>query len=153
VPLLVLIALLGASDVERPRLVATVRVSTFTGWPDLLSASATVHLIPYVDVEGGGSALFLTRGWYVRAGPRWLFEDWRDENDRGLTLRLSALAGFKRVELTNEAFQGFHVAFALEFTWWLARHFGLSVQLAGGGTVRTWPTFFPDLRLGLGTSF
>lgn len=150
---LVLLALLGASDVERPRLVATVRVSTFTGWPDLLGASATVHLIPYVDIEGGGSALFLTRGWYVRAGPRWLFEDWRDEHHRGLTLRPSALAGFKRVELRDAAFQGFHFAGALDFTWWLGRYVGLSLQLSGGGTVRAWPAFFPELKLAYGVSF
>lgn len=152
-PVLALIALLSAADVERPRLVATVRVSTFTGWPDLLGASATVHLIPYVDLEAGGSALFVTRSWYARGGLRWLFEDWRDEHDKGLTLRLSALAGFKRVELPDAAFQGFHVAGALEFTWWLARHFGLSLQLSGGGTVRAWPNFFPELRLAFGTSF
>jgi hypothetical protein len=150
---LVLSALLGASELERPRLVATARVSAFSGWPDLLGASATVHLIPYVDVEAGGAAVFLTRGWYVRAGPRWLFEDWRDERHRGLTLRLSALGGFKRVELPDAAFEGLHVAGAAEFTWWLASHLGLSLQLSGGGTVRAWPAFFPELRLALGASF
>lgn len=134
-------------------LIASVRVSAFTGLPDVLGASATLHLIPYVDIEAGGSALVFSQGWYVRGGPRWLFEDWRDEHHRGATLRLSVLAGFKSLRLRDSAFAGFHAALAAEFTWWLASHLGLSFQLSGGGTVRSWPAFFPELRLGIGVAF
>lgn len=145
--------LVTAAPADRPLLIASVRVSTFTGWPDVLGASATVHLIPWVEVEGGASAFVFSRGWYARGGPRWLFEDWRDEQHRGLTLRLSALAGVKSVTLKDSSFLGFHFAAAVELTWWLASHVGLTLQLTGGGTVRAWPAFFPELRLAWGAGF
>ncbi|MBL8919998.1 MAG: hypothetical protein JNJ54_14125 [Myxococcaceae bacterium] len=145
--------MLTAAPAERPHLVASVRVSTFTGLPDVLGASATLHVIPWVDLEGGASAFVFSRGWYARGGPRWLFEDWRDEANRGLTLRLSALAGVKSVTLRDSSFLGFHFAAAVELTYWLASHLGLTLQLSGGGTVRAWPAFFPELRLAWGAGF
>jgi hypothetical protein len=135
---------------ERPRLVGAVRLSTFTGFPDVLGVSGTLHVIPFVDLEGGASAFVFARGWYARGGPRWLFEDWRDDTQRGATLRLSLLAGVKSLAVPDGAFLGFHVAGAVEFTWWLAPHAGLTFQLTGGGTVRAWPRFFPELRLAWG---
>ena len=147
---LVLMAVLAGSE---PRLIGSVRVSTFTGLPDVLGVSGTFHLIPYVDLEGGASAFVFAQGWYARGGPRWLFEDWRDEANRGLTLRLSALAGVKSVALPNERFLGFHFVGAVELTYWFAAHAGLTFQLTGGGTVRRWPAFFPELRLAWGVAF
>ncbi len=130
---LLLTVLLAGSE---PRLIGSVRVSTFTGLPDVLGVSGTFHLIPYVDLEGGASAFVFAQSWYARGGPRWLFEDWRDEANRGLTLRLSALAGVKSVALPNERFLGFHFVGAVELTYWFAAHAGLTFQLTGGGTVR-----------------
>ena len=150
---LVLLVLLAGSDVDRPRLIGSVRVSTFTGLPDVLGVSGSFHLIPYVDLEGGASAFVFAQSWYARGGPRWLFEDWRDESNRGATLRLSALAGVKSVALTNERFLGFHFVGAVELTYWFAAHAGLTFQLTGGGTVRRWPSFFPELRLAWGVAF
>lgn len=147
------LVLTEASPPERPLLVGSVRVSTFTGIPDVLGASATLHVIPFVDLEGGGATFVFASAWYVRAGPRWLFEDWRDEHHRGLTLRLSALFGYKVIALPNERFGNFHFVGALELTQWLAPHLGLTFQLSGGGTVRAWPRFFPELRLGWGVAF
>lgn len=137
---------------ERPLLIASVRVTPFTGWPDLAGVSATIHLIPYFDVEGGG-AFGLTQTWFVRGGPRFLFEDWRDEQHKGFTLRMSALGGYKAVALRDVRFGGFHFAGALELTGWLAAHVGLTMQLSGGGTVRSWPSFFPELKLAFGAAF
>lgn len=147
---LLLTVLLAGSE---PRLIGSVRVSTFTGLPDVLGVSGTFHLIPYVDLEGGASAFVFAQSWYARGGPRWLFEDWRDEANRGLTLRLSALAGVKSVALPNERFLGFHFVGAVELTYWFAAHAGLTFQLTGGGTVRRWPAFFPELRLAWGVAF
>lgn len=152
---LLVVALMVSSAVpeERPRLVASVRVSTFTGLPDVLGVSASFHLIPYVDLEGGGSAFVFAQSWYARGGPRWLFEDWRDESNRGLTLRLSALAGVKSIALKDARFLGFHFVGAAELTYWLGSHVGFTLQLTGGGTVRAWPSFFPELRLAWGVAF
>lgn len=151
--LLLCLLVTGADLPSKPRLIGSVRVSTFTGLPDVLGVSGTLHLIPYVDLEGGASAFVFSQGWYARGGPRWLFEDWRDENNRGATLRLSALFGFKSIALRDSQFQGFHFVGAVEVTYWLANHAGLTFQLSGGGTVRTWPNFFPELRLAWGLAF
>lgn len=151
--LLAMLLALGASPTERPRLIGSVRVSTFTGLPDVLGVSASLHLIPYVDLEGGAAAFVLAQSWYARGGPRFMFEDWRDAQHRGATLRLSALFGFKSVALKDERFQGFHFVGAVELTHWFAPHLGLTFQLTGGGTVRAWPVFFPELRLGWGLAF
>lgn len=137
----------------QPVLIGSVRVSTFTGLPDVLGVSGSFHLIPYVDLEGGASAVVFAQSWYARGGPRWLFEDWRDETNRGLTLRLSALAGVKSVTLPSERFLGFHFVGAAELTYWFASHAGLTFQLTGGGTVRRWPAFFPELRFAWGVAF
>ncbi len=153
IPLLTSMVVLAADGAPRPLLIGSVRVSTYTGLPDVLGVSGSVHLIPWVDLEGGAAAFVLAQSWYVRGGPRWLFEDWRNDAQVGPTLRLSALFGFKAVATTAARFQGFHFVGAVEFTWWLASHFGLTAQLTGGGTVRTWPVFFPELRLALGVAF
>lgn len=150
---LLLLASPAAGGAERPWLLGSVRVSAFTGLPDVLGVSGTVHAIPFVDVEGGAAAFVFATSWYVRGGPRWLFHDWRDEHDLGATLRLSALAGYKSVTRGETRFGGFHVVGAAELTYWLAQHLGLTFQLSGGGTVRAWPAFFPELRLAVGLGF
>lgn len=151
--LLLALAVSAQDPPERPRLIGSVRLSTFTGLPDVLGVSGTLHVIPYVDLEGGASAFVFAQSWYVRGGPRWLFEDWRDDSNKGVTLRLSLLAGYKSIALADSRFGSFHFAGALELTWWLASHAGLTLQLSGGGTVRAWPAFFPELRLAWGVSF
>jgi len=138
---------------ERPRLIGSVRLSTFTGFPDVLSVSGTLHVIPFVDLEGGASAFVFAQTWYVRGGPRWLFEDWRDASHRGLTLRLSLLAGYKAIALPNDRFASFHFVGAVDLSYWFAPHAALTLQLTGGGTVRAWPTFFPELKLAWGVCF
>lgn len=147
------IVLAGSEVPDRPQLIGSVRLSTFTGLPDVLGLSGTVHAIPFVDLEGGASSFVFATSWYVRGGPRWLFEDWRDESNRGTTLRLSALFGYKAIALPTERFGSFHFAGAIELTYWLAAHAGLTFQLSGGGTVRAWPRFFPELRLAWGVAF
>ena len=152
--LVVLVSVAAFADEPPPR-IATGRVSTFTGLPDLLGASVTLHVIPWVDVEVGGSALLLGTTLWARGGPRYLLGDWLDESCRGLTLTVSALFGYKWVEALGGVTRGFHFAGAFELTRWLSPHLGVAVQVAGGGTFdpgRTNRRVFPDLRLSFGVA-
>lgn len=131
-----------------PWLWATTRVTS--GFPDTVGGSLTVHAIPYVDVEGGAAAV--NPSWFVRAGPRYALIDARE----GLMVRVAALFGCKTATVLGELTRGFHFAGTLDFTWWLATHFGLSLQLSGGGTFdpsKPGRKMLPDLRVGLGVSF
>lgn len=80
-----------------PRLIGSVYVSPMTAVPERLSAWATLHVIPFVDVQGGVSFYPGTFGWWVRGGPRVLVDDWRDTSSHGVTLRLALLAGYRAV--------------------------------------------------------
>jgi len=143
------LSLITAAD--QPRLLVSARVST--GFPDLLGASVTVHAIPYVDVEAGGALLSLS--WLVRAGPRYMLVDAREGTDVGLSVRVAALFGYKRVDRASDVTRGFHFAGTVDLTWWLASHFGLTLQFAGGGTfdpTRSNRRVLPDLRVSFGVS-
>ena len=60
---------------------------------------------------------------------------------------------------TVQTFHGVSATVALEGAWWLARHFGLSLQLTAGmdywvsKTNADAPSFIPDARLAAGVSF
>jgi hypothetical protein len=71
--------ILGADLPSKPRLVGSVRVSTFTGLPDVLGVSGTLRLIPYVELEGGASAFVFSQG----------------------GTRVPAIAGSSRIGVTN----------------------------------------------------
>lgn len=132
---------------DQPRLIGSVRVTT--GFPDLIGASVTVHAIPYVDVEG--AAALVSPAWLVRAGPRYLLV----EAER-FTVRVAALFGYKAASREGDVTRGFHFAGTVDFTWWLAAHVGIGLQVAGGGTYdgsRTNRKMLPDLRAAVGLSF
>lgn len=153
-----LAAVLAASTpeapAERPWLFASVYLSPMTAVPERLSAYATVHAIPWVDVSGGVSFYPGTFGWFVRGGPRVTVDDWRDESDRGVTLRLALLGGYRVVQDARVNGGGFSGVLAADVTYFFARHLGLAFQLAGGGS---WDgngkRVVPELRLGLGLTF
>lgn len=139
---------------ERPRLFASVYLSPMTAVPERLSAYATVHAIPWVDVSGGASFYPGTFGWFVRGGPRVTVDDWRDEEDRGVTLRLALLAGYRVVQDARVNGGGFSGVVTVDVTYFFARHLGLAIQAAGGGS---WDgdgkRVVPELRLGVGVAF
>jgi hypothetical protein len=142
--------------VEQARPILSARASAFTGFPDVLGVNVTVHAIPFVDLEGGVSALVGGTSAYGRGGPAYLFGDWRDEKGHGLTGRISALFGYKWVDGFGTVTRGFNFAGAVELTRWRSRHFGVTIQLAGGGTFdpsRVTRKVFPDVRLSVGLSF
>jgi hypothetical protein len=159
----------SVASTSQRRGILTVRASWRTGVPDYMGGSLTVNAIPWVDVELGITLVNPVMGsQYLRAGPRWSLYEGRNDAGRGLSLRLSALAGARNtaaydVRLGDWGAQwGFNAVGALEGTYWLARYFGVSAQLVAGGT-----TYFPlrrpvqallgpltpDARLSLGLSF
>ncbi|MFY0529838.1 hypothetical protein ACN28I_43965 [Archangium gephyra] len=157
-----------ASTSQR-RGILTVRASWRTGVPDYLGGSLTVNAIPLVDVELGATLVNpVVASLYLRAGPRWSLYEGRNDAGRGLSLRLSALAGARGTSAYDvrqggwRGQWGLNAVAALDGTYWLARYFGVSAQLVAGGT-----TYFPlrqpvqallgpltpDARLSLGLSF
>lgn len=156
VPLAVLLGALAAhaDDVERPWLFGSVALSPYTAFPDLLSASVTVHAIPWVDVQAGAALSATTSGWWVRGGPRYLVNDWRDEQQRGLTMRISLLAGYRAFRDARVDARGFCGALTLSLTYWLFPHLGVDLLVLAGGTYDA-PArrVVPELRLGLGVAF
>lgn len=143
-----------AQDLERPKLWASVHLFPFTSFPDLLGASVTVHAIPYVDVTGGLSAFPGRFGWWVRGGPRIMLGDFRDDAHRGLTWRLSALAGYRAFRDARADAAGFSAALSTDFTHFFSPHLGLSIQAACGGLYDApGKRVLPELRLGIGLAF
>ncbi|MCY1076118.1 hypothetical protein [Archangium lansingense] len=157
-----------ASTSQR-RGILTVRGAWRTGVPDYLGGSLTVNAIPWVDVELGVTLVNPVLGsLYLRAGPRWSLYEGRNDAGRGLSLRLSALAGARNTSTYSVsqgdwgAQWGLNAVGALEGTYWLARYFGVSAQLVAGGTayfplrrpvqVLSGPVT-PDARFSLGLSF
>ncbi|MFZ5439018.1 MAG: hypothetical protein ACOZQL_03365 [Myxococcota bacterium] len=158
--LAVAVLLLGATaraadEPPRPLLLASVHLSPFTAFPELLGASVTVHAIPWVDVAGGVSGGVGGRfGWWVRGGPRLMVADLRDEQHRGLTWRLALHAGYRAFRDARADAAGFSGLFATDFAHFFAPHFAFAVQLALGGLYDA-PNkrVLPELRLGLGVAF
>ncbi|HYO70058.1 MAG TPA: hypothetical protein VEU33_28680, partial [Archangium sp.] len=158
-----------AESTPQRRGILTLRASWRTGVPDYMGGSLTVNAIPRVDVELGVTLVSpLISSLYLRAGPRWSLYEGRNDAGRGLSLRMSALAG-ARGTTTYVVSQGdwggqwgLNAVATLEGTYWLARSFGFSAQLVAGGT-----TYFPlrrsvqvllgpltpDARFSLGLSF
>src|SRR5262245_41809280 len=136
----------GATSTTGPRLDtefagswATLRGSWQTGLPDFTGASLTVHLLPLLDVEAGLTMVLpVAMSDYARAGPRWVLYEGRDPAGTGLSLRLAALAGVRWTFAMTAAGAnhgtGFNAVAALDGTWWILRHLGLTAQLVAGGT-------------------
>jgi hypothetical protein len=138
----------------RPHLVASVHLSPLSSFPELLGAQLTVHAIPFVEVQAGLGGFVERFAWWVRGGLRYLFNDWRDEQHRGLTWRLALLAGYRSARDPRVAAAGFSGLAATDFDWFFADHLALSVQLALGGMYdAAGKRVLPELRLGVGASF
>lgn len=147
------LALSLASADDRPHLFASVHAAPMTSFPELLGAQLTVHAIPFVEVQGGLGGFPGRFAWWVRAGFRYLFNDWRDADDRGLTWRLAALAGYRSASDPRVSAAGFSGLVATDFDWFFARHLALSFQLALGGLYdAAGKRVLPELRFGVGVS-
>lgn len=144
----------GAEELERPHLIASIHLFPFTSFPDLLGASVTVHAIPWVDLSAGVSGFVDRFGWWARGGPRFLILDKRDDTHRGFTWRVSVLAGYRAFRDVRANVAGFSGAVSTDLCHFFLPHVGLTVQAALGGT---WDAagkrILPELRLGVGLTF
>lgn len=152
-----LLAVVLASAVraeERPRLWGSVHLYPMTSFPDLLGGGLTLHVIPWIDLQGGLSAFPGRFGWWVRGGPRFLIGDFRDEAHRGLTWRFSALAGYRAFRDPKADAAGFSAILSTDVTHFFSPHLGLSIQAACGGMYdAAGKRVLPELRLGVGLTF
>lgn len=156
----VLAALLASSafaaDPDRPHLIASVHLSPMTSFPELLGGQLTVHAIPFVEIQGGLGGFPGTSprfAWWVRGGVRYLFNDWRDAENKGLTWRIAVLAGYRSSSDPRASAAGFSLLAATDLDWFFADHLALSFQLALGGMYDAkGKRVLPELRLGVGIS-
>ncbi len=142
---------------------AAVRLSALSGIPDLVSLSATAYPWRIAAVEGGVGTLGLALTAHLRAGVALPLVDARDDEGAGPSVFLTPLLGYRYMESVPfdiaHQFHGINGVLALDGAWWLARHFGVGLQLAGGAAV--WlaktnpdaPPVVPDLRLSIGLMF
>ncbi len=138
----------------RPGLIGSLHLYPMTSFPDLLGGAVTVHLIPWVDVQGGLSAFPGRFGWWVRGGPRFLVLDSRDDQHHGLTWRVSVLAGYRAFRDAKADAAGFSGLLSTDFTHFFREHLGLSIQAACGGLYdAAGKRVLPELRLGVGITF
>lgn len=158
-----------AEAADERRGLFTVRATFLTGVPDYLSGGLTVNAIPAADVELGATLVLpVFASLYVRAGPRWTLYDGRDADARGFTARLAALGGprlsalYSPGDTRTETGLGLNAVAALDGTYWIFRHLGVSAQLAAGATAyfplrRPWHVLLgpltPDVRLSFGVCF
>lgn len=140
-----------------------LRLSAFSGIPDVLGVSATAYPWRTVAVEGGVGTLIFAMNAHVRAGPSFPLYNGRSAGGSGASLFLTPLVGYRYMETvpfdTTDRFHGINAVLAVDAAWWFARHFGLGLQLAGGGafwvagTSEGAPPVVPDVRLSLGVLF
>ena len=143
-----------ADDLDRPRLLASFHVYPMTSFPDLLGGAVTIHAIPWVDVQTGLSAFPGRFGWWVRGGPRLLVADFRDDAQRGLTWRVSVLAGYRAFRDSKADAAGFSGLLSTDVTYFFRTHLGISFQAACGGMYdQAGKRVLPELRLGVGVTF
>jgi hypothetical protein len=151
---LLLSASVAGAEEDRPRLIGSVHLYPMTSFPDLLGGQITVHAIPWVDIHAGLSAFPGRFGWWVRGGPRFVIADFRDENHRGLTWRISALAGYRAFRDSKADAHGFSAQLSTDITHFFQPHLGLTFQAACGGMYDdAAKRVLPEIRLGVGLSF
>lgn len=143
-------------EVEAHEPALTLRLSPFLAFPDVLSASLTIHAIPYFDVEAGaGYGVFISTA-YVRGGPRLLLFDWRNSYSKGWMMRASLLGGYKIWKMwETPPARGINAMAALDCTYWATRKVGITVQFAGGALVSLNPgdSVMSDTRFSVGVTF
>lgn len=147
---------------EGPSPIISLTGAVFTGIPDFVGVSVVVRAIPFVDIEALAST-WLLQGTVagVRAGPRFMLEDWRDEANHGWTLHLSGLGGVRHLtSFWSASENSLNLVAAFDATLWFSRHFGLALRLNAGAIYvlgRDSLTFtarlFPDVRAAVGVAF
>jgi hypothetical protein len=145
------------------RSIGAVRALFFTGLPDLAGASVSISFLRPLDFEGGVATLGLAWTAYGRLGWAFNLVEKRNLSGYGASLHLLVQAGYRYFSGTvfgsQDVSHSLTGNLALEGTWWLARHFGLTAQLSAGGgwwfmgrNNNDLP-LYPDLRFSLGFAF
>lgn len=143
------------------RSVLNLRVSIFSGIPDLAGASVTLTALRPFAVEAGASTFGLGATAFGKLGAAIPLVNTRNAFGRGVTLDLMLMGGYRYLYGSLFGTAEGHAVIAtlgLDFTWWLAPHFGLTANLNGGGGF--WLSHsnsseigFPEGRLSIGVAF
>lgn len=138
-----------------------LRVSAYSGIPDLVGVSATLTALRPFELEAGLSTLGLAATFYTKIGGAIPLANTRDSKGWGVTLDLVLMLGYRHLfggfDTRLEA-HGMTATVGLDFTWWLTTHLGLTAHLNGGGGLWLYhssnaPRLFPDVRFSIGLAF
>jgi hypothetical protein len=150
--------------------IATLRVTTLSGFPDYVSLSASLTALRPIELDVGANWYQFPpvghgTGFYARAGMAKRPKDTREATGRGSTQTLTVMAGYRYLEVENvwkERFpnHGAGLNLGLEEINWFGPHFGISAQLVLGldywlfpaGILRRYP-ITPDVRITAGVAF
>ncbi len=138
-----------------------LRVSAFSGLPDLLGVSASLTALRPFAAEVGVSTFGLGATVYGKLGAAIPLVNTRNYYGRGITLDLMLMGGYRYLYGGFDTIEEAHALVAtvgLDFTWWLAPHFGLTANLNGGGGfwldhTGTDAIVFPEARFSIGMAF
>lgn len=154
----------AAKATESSSPIGWARVRAGWGLPNLAEVSLSVTALRPLIIEVGESVMHL--GPYGRIGYMWSLKDDRSPEGNGQTIEFSLLGGARYLSFTTSygpvAGAGVNAAATLDGTWWVAQHFGVTTQIAAGGTY--WlqgfqyaPSGFDplvlDLRMAVGLAF
>lgn len=152
------------ADADHPAIPAvSLRLSVFSGGPDLFSLSAAVYRPRPLAFEAGVSTIILASSFYARVGGTIPLVNSRDASGRGWSVFASPMVGYRFLQTVPldvpDTFHGISVTGAGEAVLWLGEHFGLSAQLTAGAVFWVSRTnanagwLIPDIRLALGVAF
>lgn len=154
----------AATATESTKPAGWARVRAGFGLPNLAEVSLSVTVLRPLVIEVGESVMHL--GPYGRIGYMWSLKDDRSTAGTGQTIEFSLLGGARYLSFTTwygpVAGPGVNAAATLDGTWWMAQYFGVTTQIAAGGTY--WlqdfqhaPSGFDplvlDLRMAVGLAF
>ncbi|HAA56781.1 MAG TPA: hypothetical protein DCE42_18590 [Myxococcales bacterium] len=140
----------------------SLRVTTMTGFPDLVGGSISLKALHPFELEAGAAWIFLGYTAYAKAGISLPLFDARDAAGLGWSARASAMVGYRYLEgslFSSARVQSFFGTGAIEFTYWFSRSVGFEVQLSGGGGYAmqlddlTDTMFLPEGKLSVGLTF
>ena len=147
-----------------PRPIGSVRVSFLTGFPDFLSASASLTTLAPLEVEAGLSPWL---GYFIRAGFGVPIGNTGDPSGQGWTQHFSVLGGYRYLELFlldagTANFHGPNLVLQYRAIRWYRAHLGLELQATLGawmyreqsyGGIDSDVSWLPDGRVTIGIAF
>ena len=115
--------------------IGAVKMSAFSGIPDMFGLAASLDVLQPLTIEVGASSLIIEISAYGRIGYVLPVLSTRDASGSGWTLRLPFLLGARYMasyfDTLTEQWAA-TVDVGLDATYWLAPHIGLDIELVGG---------------------